>query len=347
MAQEKSADAVKSYETLLNKYPRSNLARSASLERAMAYRNMKDYDHAITAYKHTIEHYPASKEAYMAVDGLEAVCIETNRVNDYIAYTKKLSKLNMQVATKDDSLSYVAAEMQLRQGNIDAALAQFAPLADRIGSPYAEPAAMQSAELYYDRKDYTNALPFYRKSLVVASSRKNTTTARVGVMRCTKQLNETKELMETINTILSDTPVDEAIKQEALYTRAKTNFDKKDYAAAIPDLQLISADVRTTVGAEAKYMLAQAYYGLGDLDKSEAEIMSFAQQPTQQQYWLARCLIVLADISHRRGDDFQAQQYLLSLKANYTNKDDILQRVEDKLNQLAPKSVEPTLEEED
>ena len=166
-------------------------------------------------------------------------------------------------------------------------------------------------------------------------------------MRCTKQLNETKEMLETINTILSDTPVDEAIKQEALYTRAKTNFNKKDYAAAIPDLQLISADVRTAVGAEAKYMLAQSYYGLGDLDKSEAEVMSFAQQPTQQQYWLARCLIVLADISHRRGDDFQAQQYLLSLKANYTNKDDILQRVEDKLSQLAPKSVEPTTEEED
>ena len=75
--------------------------------------------------------------------------------------------------------------------------------------------------------------------------------------------------------------------------------------------------------------------------------MSFAQQPTQQQYWLARSLIVLADVSHRRGDDFQAQQYLLSLKANYTNKDDILQRVEDKLNQLAPKSVEQPKEEED
>lgn len=347
MAQEKSAEAVKSYETLLNKYPRSNLARSASLERAMAYRNMHDYNNAITAYKHTIEHYPASKEAYMAVEGLEAVCIETNRVNDYIAYSKKLSKLNMQVATKDDSLSYVAAEMQLHQGNIDAALSQFAPLADRIGSPYAEPAAMQAAELYYERKDYANALPFYRKSLVVASSRKNTTTGRVGVMRCTQQLNETKEMLETISTILNDEPVDAAVKEEALYIRAKANMAKKDYAVAIPDLKQISSDVRTSTGAEAKYLLAEAYYGLGELDKAEEEVMGFAQQPTQQQYWLARSLIVLADVSHRRGDDFQAQQYLLSLKANYTNKDDILQRVEEKLNQLAPKPAEQTKDEED
>ena len=154
-------------------------------------------------------------------------------------------------------------------------------------------------------------------------------------------------MLEMITTILGDEPVDAAVKEEALYTRAKTNFDKKDYAAAIPDLMKISTDVRTAVGAEAKYLLAQSYYYLGDLDKAEAEVMSFAQQPTQQQYWLARSLIVLADVSHRRGDDFQAQQYLLSLKANYTNKDDILQRVEDKLNQLAPKTVEQPQEEED
>lgn len=347
MSQEKHADAVKTYETLLNKYARSNMARTASLERAMAYRNMHDYSNAIAAYKHTIERYPASKEAYMAVEGLEAVCLETNQVNDYIAYTKRLSKLNMEVATKDDSLSYVAAEMQLRQGNIEEALAQFAPLADRIGSPYAEPSAQQSAELYYERKDYENALPFYRKWLVVASKRKYTTAARVGVMRCTKELNQTQEMMETITAILNDAPVDDAVKEEALYTRAKANVAAKNYAAAIPDLQQISNDVRTSVGAEAKYLLAQCYYDQGVLDAAENEVMSFAQQPTQQQYWLARSLIVLADISHRRGDDFQAQQYLLSLKANYTNKDDILQRVEEKLSQLAPKSVEQPKEEED
>ena len=154
-------------------------------------------------------------------------------------------------------------------------------------------------------------------------------------------------MMDMITNILGDEPVDAAVKEEALYTRAKTNFDKKDYAAAIPDLTKICTDVRTAVGAEAKYLLAQAYYNLGELDKAENEVMSFAQQPTQQQYWLARSLIVLADVSHRRGDDFQAQQYLLSLKANYTNKDDILQRVEDKLNQLAPKSIEQPKEEED
>lgn len=344
---ENEAGAIEAYSKLLEKYPQSTWARSASLEQAMAYRNIHNYDKAIAAYEHTIERYPASKEAYLAVEGLEAVCIETNRVNEYIDYSKKLSKLNMQVATKDDSLAYVAAELQLRQGKTDVALAQFAPLADRQGSAYAEPSAMQSAAVYFDRKDYANALTFYQKSLAVASSRKNTTTARVGIMRCAEALKDNKTLIDITSTILADQPVDADIEQEARYNRSKAYMSAKNYTAAIADLEPISGDVRTSVGAEAKYLLAQAYFDLGELDKSEAEVMSFAQQPTQQQYWLARSLIVLAQVSKQRGDEFQARQYLLSLKANYTRQDDILQRVDEQLALLTPAPATSQENEED
>ena len=115
----------------------------------------------------------------------------------------------------------------------------------------------------------------------------------------------------------------------------------------MPDLEIISKDVRTAVGAESKYMLAQSYFDLKALDKAEAEVMNFAEQPTQQQYWLARSLILLSEISHERGDDFQAKQYLLSLKANYKQKDDILQRVEEHLAALTPVETVQPEEEED
>ena len=342
MSQEQERQAIDAYEQLLTRYPRSEYARAASLERAMAYRNIHEYDRAMDAYKQTIERYPASKEAYLAVEGLEAVCITTNRVNDYIAYSKKLSKLNMEIATQDDSLSYVAAELQLRQGNTDAALAQFAPLADRQGSAYAEPAAVTSAEVYFERKDYENALAFYRKSLQNASNRKKSIAAKVGILRCAVALNNQQEIIESASQILSDPPIAADIEKEALFARAKAYFATEQYGLAVADLTPASKDVRTAEGAEAKYMLAQSYYNLGSLDKAEAEVMSFAQQPTQQQYWLARSLLVLASVSQQRGDDFQARQYLLSLKTNYKNKDDIMDRVEAQLASLTP---EPSADE--
>ena len=83
------------------------------------------------------------------------------------------------------------------------------------------------------------------------------------------------------------------------------------------DLRVLAQEVRTAQGAEAKYLLAQCYYEQNLLDDAEAEVMSFTQMNTQQQYWLARALILLSDINLRRGENFQARQYLLALQQNY------------------------------
>jgi len=73
--------------------------------------------------------------------------------------------------------------------------------------------------------------------------------------------------------------------------------------------------------------------------------MSFAGMKTQHQYWLAKSLILLADINLQRGELFQAKQYLLSLQQNYKAKDDIQQLVADKLQQI--EQIEQPKEEEE
>ena len=79
--------------------------------------------------------------------------------------------------------------------------------------------------------------------------------------------------------------------------------------------------------------------------------MSFAQMNTQQQYWLAKALILLADINLDKGDTFQARQYLLTLVNNYRRSDDILSTVQTKLQVLdaieADKQPVETEEEEE
>ena len=86
---------------------------------------------------------------------------------------------------------------------------------------------------------------------------------------------------------------------------------------------------------------------------AEQEIMSFTQLQTSHQYWLAKSLILLADINLHRGEVFQAKQYLLALQSNYKLQDDIPTLIEDKLQQIAqleqqttevtPKTEEETL----
>ena len=80
---------------------------------------------------------------------------------------------------------------------------------------------------------------------------------------------------------------------------------------------------------------------------AEQEVMSFMQMQTTQQYWLAKSMILLADINLQRNDSFQAKQYLLALQANYKQTDDIQSIVAEKLRALEEKEETPEIEEEE
>ena len=355
LQQDKERAALQAYEQLLTKYPRSNHARKACLERAMLFRNLNETQQAIAAYKQTIERYPATEEAYTALAGLEALCVETNRVNEYVAYSKNLGKYHMTTSFKEDSLKYTAHYMAAvnyyTAKQYDKALHEFDALTKITGNPYQLEAYTRAAELAYDKKDYTAALGYFTALVPLCEKREQLNIARLGILRCNENLHRTQATIDIATQILTDEPVTEAMRSEALYNRAHAYIEKGEWGLAVVDLTPLSKEVRTAQGAEAKYLLSMAYYQLGALQNAEDEIMSFAQMNTQQQYWLAKALILLADINLDKGDTFQARQYLLTLVNNYRRSDDILSTVQTKLQVLdaieADKQPVETEEEEE
>lgn len=56
------------------------------------------------------------------------------------------------------------------------------------------------------------------------------------------------------------------------------------------------------------------------------------QKGTPHQYWMARSMILLSDTYMAKGDEFQAKQYLESLKNNYKGDEtDIQQMINERL----------------
>ena len=154
------------------------------------------------------------------------------------------------------------------------------------------------------------------------------------MIRCLNALNLPQPIIETATLILNEAD-NNSNTHDVYYFRAKAYVATQQYGLAIADLSQINKQVETAIGAEAKYLTAECYYNLEALDDAENEIFSFTQQKTQQQYWLAKALILLSDINLKRGDTFQAQQYLLSLQNNYKRTgDDILTIVAEKLEKI-------------
>lgn len=362
--------AIVAYDRLLATYPNSNLARKAALEKAMLYYNEKRYEDAIEAYKLVVKNYPATDEAYSALEGIEMCYVETNRVNEYLAYTKTLGKNNMQtVTTKEDSLTYTAAELQYMQGNYaeaaqglstyleryceggryctsaqyycaDAyyqmgdkknALIQFKRLTEIEANSYMEEALMRTAELYYDVPDYQQALTYFERFQTAASTQKNSNIARLGILRCAYFLGDHDRTISIASEMFEEGTTDAATLEEARYNRAKAYYQKGQYDKAIADFRLLATEVRTVQGAESEYLICEALFRQGKFSETEEEIVKFANMNTTQQYWLAKAFILLSDVYTRQGDDFQAEQYLLSLQANYTVQDDIQTMISERL----------------
>lgn len=371
--------AIAAYDRLLSTYPNSNMARKAALEKAMLYYNIKQIDQAIEAYKFVIKNYPSTDEAYAALEGMEVCYVEDNRVSEYLAYTKTLGRINMQTsATKEDSLTYTAAELQYMQGNYapaarglkqyldtycdggryctaaqyfcadayyqlgkkDEALREFKTLCEIKANPYMETALMRAAELCYDRDDYADALKYFRRLQQQASEVKSMNIARLGMLRCSYYLGDNESTIEVASELIEDAAIDASTMEEARFNRGKAYFAKGLYLKAIDDFRPLAKEARTAQGAESKYRIAEALYLQGDMQEAEAEIMSFAGMNTSQQYWLAKAFILLADIYVHAGDDFQAEQYLLSLQANYKNDDDIQPTIQQRLQLIHDRTSE-------
>lgn len=370
--------AINAFQRLLDRMPNSTLAPKAALEIGMVYLNASRYEPSIAAFKKVITTYPGTQEAQTALESLETVYIEINDVSSYIAYTKSIGVSSANTSSaREDSITFVAAERQYMNSNYQQAitgmqsyLKKFCPggrycttaqyyLADSYyqsgnkqsalqaydavlkitGNPYIEEAALRSAEITYDNKDYASALRYFRQLQSVAQSTENRNAGRLGVLRCSYFLNDHQTTINIANDILADYRSTEQLKSEARYNRAKAYLATNQTTLAVSDLKTLSNDTRTANGAEAKYLLANIYFEQGKLAESESEIMDFAKKNTPYQFWLARSFILLSDIYIRQGNDFQAKQYLLSLQKNYTVADEIQDMINVRLRDIASRET--------
>ena len=193
---------------------------------------------------------------------------------------------------------------------------------------------MRVAEIAYDKEEYHTAAFYFQQMLRVASSSTMRITAQLGILRCNQHEGDVEAIITAATQLLEHEQLSDNIRQEALYYRAKAYLSNQQYGLAVVDLTPLSKEVRTPMGAESKYQLANAYFHLGSIDMAEEEIMSFTQMQTAQQYWLAKSLILLSDINVQRNDIFQAKQYLLALQNNYQQQDDIPTIIADKLQEI-------------
>jgi tetratricopeptide (TPR) repeat protein len=228
---------------------------------------------------------------------------------------------------------FYKADCQYRAGQYEEALQSYEYVANREQSLFTEEALLRAGEIYFMNKAYENALNYFQRLEEEGEREENRLEARIGEMRCFEKLKRYKECIAASEKVLiSQKPGDE-IKREAWYNKGISYYALGEYDNALDAFKNIANNTKSREGAEAKYLIAQIYYSRSEPDKAEKEIFDFIDKGTPHQYWLAKAFVLLADIYHDRGENFQAIQYLQSLKENYKGDDDIQDMVDKRLSE--------------
>ena len=366
----RETEAINTLKELISKYPKSPSASKGGIQLGQLYYNVENYSQSVNAYKSVIENFPGSEDARAALISMETVYRDMNDIQSYVNYANSLPGGMRISPTRQDSLTYLAAEglymkgsaqqaesamlnylqsypngaysgdanyylglISLKKGNQQQAVSYYRKVIDMNSAKFMDDALSYTSSYAYSNGNYQSALADYSKLANVAQSSEKRLEGQLGVARSQFKLESYHEAIRSASQVISNTNLSPDVETEALYIRGKSYQKVNEIDKAIADYQEIAKDTRSIYGSEAQFILADTYYNWKSYDKAEAQVKDFMQKGSPHQYWMARALIVLSDTYKAKGDDFQARQYIESLKANYKgNESDIQQMINDRLN---------------
>lgn len=366
----RETDAIGVLQRLVSDYPRSPLSSQGGVQLGQLYYNTGNYQQSIAAYKNVIANFPGSDDARNALLSLETVYRDINDIESYVTYANSLPGGMRITPSRQDSLTYLAAEgvymrgsktdaelamsrylqaypfgayssdanyylgvMADEKGNKPQALTHFRKVIDASSPKFLDNALIYASQTEYESGNLQQALADYSRLAASARNAANKQIGQMGVVRVQSRLENFHEAARAATTLLENSNLSPETVTEARFLRAKAFRQTNEIDNAMADFQFVANDTRSLYGAESQFILADTYYRRKTYDRAEQQVKSFMQKGTPHQYWMARALIVLADTYTAKGDNFQAKQYLESLKSNYKGGEaDIQQMINERLN---------------
>jgi TolA-binding protein len=315
-----------------------------------------------------MENFAGSQEAKDALVNLETIYAELGKPSEFYEYAQ--SKNLSFAASRQDSVSYKAAENKYVRGEHDAAYKGFAEYLKQFPKGMFAPNALFfKAEYDYEKKRFDEALTgyealianyitdnietalrnagliqfnknnnqkafeYFSKLSEISSNENNRVLANNGIMRVGYELKKFQDVKTSSEYIIESSQAQREIKNDAYLYAGRAAMELNDYNAAKKHFLPLSEKPVNENSSEAAYKLALIEFKQNNLPEAEKAILKIINGKYFGEYWIASTYILYGDWYAATGKTFQARNTYQSIIDNYDG-EDLREAAQKKLDKL-------------
>lgn len=306
--------AAEAYSRIVDRNPSDPRASEAMLGMAQAYFDAGKKEKGVDVLSKLLKSRPYSDEARLADKELRRYYADTHQLPEYAEFLKGIPGFSL--GEKDmAALMFETAQSEYLENpsnisGIKEYLEKY-PSGDNAGEAW-----LHLADYYYEADDRQNASAAYL-NVERYGGPENRMAAFTGIMRTTDNAATRSEYARKI---LAEGGASAEARDEAEYYVAADRLKSpsgNEKSVARATLERLAANPFSAAGARSAVTLAQNLLDSGDAAKAANMMESFTSSGSEEQYWVARGFIVLADAYTAQGKDYLAQEYLKVLEENY------------------------------
>lgn len=355
MSDEKFSEAIPYLNNVIKGGGNASLKPESYLKLGIAYYNLDNHTEALKQYNALISQYPNSPEAESALANVKTIYIQGGKPDEYADFMRKAGR-PISVST-EDSLTYIAAESQYLNGNVNAALAAFNSYLQKFPTGvYAIDASYYKGEIYATKKEWTNALSgfetvaanapnryaerailgaariyffelknyakaetYYVQLNQVTSSQEDKLEAMRGLLRSQYQLEKWSEAAATGKELVAAKGSSSDDKALSNMAIAKSFQVEGKHDLALANFKTVVQLNKAALAAEARYEIAHSWFVLNKLNDAEKAAFETINKSGSYDYWVTRAYILLGDIYFTQKDYFNAKATFQSIVDNTIN----------------------------
>jgi tetratricopeptide (TPR) repeat protein len=202
---------------------------------------------------------------------------------------------------------------------------------------YYLPSVKKSAIISYNfKEDYVQAYNLYSEWAEFAIDESDKYEAQVGAMRSSYRIGEFDNTLKYASKVIENSVASSGDQQQAYYFIGKASLEQGKETQALQAFAKI-ADGKNNISAEANYLIAKIYFNQDKIEFAEKQINYVTENNTNYPYWIAKSIILYADIYLKKNDLFNARAALEAIIENFKDDQNIISEANEKLKVVEQK----------